>query len=80
MLEEKPNPNYIRWLGARISGERAFIGYHAALALHKAVRVLNVPHHKAIRKVIGASKQALGTGEGTEGRRKVLDDAEKELR
>ena len=80
MLEERPNPNYIRWLGARISGERAFIGYHAAVALLAAVRVLNVTHHKAIRKVIGASKQALGTGERTEGRRKVLDDAEKELR
>jgi nucleoside phosphorylase len=80
MLQARPNPNYIRWLGARISGERAFIGYHAALALLAAVRVLNVTHHRAIREVIGASRQALGTGEGKEGRRKLLDDAEKELR
>ena len=80
MLQVQPNPNYIRWLGARISEESAFIGYHAAFALLTAARVLNRTHHETIREVIAAAKRALGTGEGTEGRLGVLEDAEKELR
>jgi hypothetical protein len=79
MLQVRPSPDYIRWLGARVSEERAFLRYHAAVALLSAARVLKATHHTTIREAIAAAQQALGTGGGTEGQLAVLKNAEKEL-
>jgi hypothetical protein len=81
MLEVRPNPDYIGWLGVRVSAERAFIGYHAAVGLFAASRVLDATHYAKIREAIAASKQVLGTLKGTDtsGRLEVIEKAEKEL-
>lgn len=53
-----------------------------AVALLAAALVLEATHYATIREAIAASKQALGTVEGTDtrGRLEVLEDAEKELK
>jgi hypothetical protein len=81
MLQVKTNPDYIRWLGTQVSAERAFIGYHVAVALLAAARVLEVTHYATIRETITTSKQELGTLKGTDtkGRLEKLEEAEKEL-
>ena len=81
MLQVRPNPDYIRWLGARVSAERAFVGYHAAAGLFAAARVLDATHYVTIRETVATSKQALGTltDTDTKGRLEMLEKAEKEL-
>jgi SEFIR domain len=81
MLQVRTNPDYIKWLSAGISAERAFIGYHAAVALLAAARVLDATHYATIREAMAASKQALGTLKGTDtkGRLGVLEEVKKEL-
>jgi hypothetical protein len=81
MLQVRTYPDYIRWLGTRVSAERAFIGYHAAVALLAAARVLDATHYATIRETITTSKQELGRLKGTDtkGRLEKLEEAEKEL-
>jgi hypothetical protein len=40
-LQSIPHPAYLTWLAERLSQERPFIGYHAALALLNAARTLD---------------------------------------
>ena len=79
VLQVKPSPEYIRWLAARMSEERAFIRYHSAGALLAAVRDLDSTRYTAIGEAIAAAKQALGTGKDAIDQLKVLEDADKEL-
>ena len=66
-LEVKPNVEYLDWLAERLAPEKPFVGYHAALALIAAVRVLGKRYHEDLKKAIEKALKLLGSGlEGTD--------------
>ncbi len=79
MLQVKPDAQYLPWLAERLAVEKPFIGYHAAVALLTAARVLPVTDHQKILDAVRAAKLHLGIGKDTTDRMDILDAAEKEL-
>jgi len=81
MLQTIPNPAYIKWLAERFNNEKPFVGYHASVALLRAVRELHTSHAKELHAAIGQAKKALldyGGSKSTD-RYMLLDEAEEEL-
>jgi hypothetical protein len=76
MLQVKPDAAYLDWLAERVQTERHFMGYHAAVALQYAARILDPAAHERLRQAIAKAKQGLGADTD---RFKVLEKAEKEL-
>ena len=77
VLTMKPKLEALPWLADRIAHEAPFIGYHAAVALHAAVRVL--PQHKAeLTEAIERGLAALASHKETD-RYEELLRAQREL-
>jgi hypothetical protein len=58
ILEAVPRADYLPWLAQRLNAERPFIGYHAALALLIAARMLEVKEMPEVRDAISAARRA----------------------
>jgi hypothetical protein len=58
ILESVPGTGHLTWLGERLAAERPFIGYHAALALLTAARMLDVKDLPRVRDAIAEAKRA----------------------
>ena len=53
ILEAIPNADHLPWLAERISVEKAFIGYHAAIALLNAARSFRTSeNHVAVQEAV----------------------------
>jgi hypothetical protein len=77
VLTMKPKVEALLWLADRIAHEAPFIGYHAAVALRAAVRVL--PQHKAeLKEAIDRGLAALASHTTTD-RHEELLRAQREL-
>ena len=76
----QPNPDYLQWLAERIGEDPgSFHGYHAAVALFRAVDVLGRSHREALQKAI-ATVKTLATEEAKrKDAFKVLGQAEVKL-
>jgi hypothetical protein len=59
ILQMKPSRDYLAWLGGRFTVELPFIGYHAAVALEKAVDQLPPSDHDAVRSALNVAAAAL---------------------
>ena len=59
MLQVKPQPDYLGWLADRVTGEKPFIGYQAALALLYAVEKLGPKYRQAVLKAVLQAQAAL---------------------
>jgi hypothetical protein len=57
-LEALPQADRLDWLAERLPAEKAFIGYHAALALLTAARMLDVEDLPEVRDAVARAKQA----------------------
>jgi len=79
ILEVRSNPAYLDWLAERFSIERPFIAYHAGVALSVAARTLDRTYREQIRKAIHAAKGALGQGQDTTDRARILESVDKAL-
>jgi hypothetical protein len=79
ILEVQPNREYLSWLADRLGTETPFVGYHAALALQAAVRVLGQPERALLREVIAKAKKNLGHDREHSDRAQVLEQADHEL-
>jgi len=51
-LQARPSREYFTWLGERLSAERPFIGYHAAVALLNAARNVTSADRELLRSVV----------------------------
>jgi hypothetical protein len=71
--------DYLKWLAERLAIERPFLGYHAAVALSTAVRILDSSHRQALQEAIRTAKNGLGDRVGGSDRWTVLENAEREL-
>lgn len=58
ILEAVPRTDYLAWLAQRLNAERPFIGYHAALALLAAARMLEVKDMSKVRDAISEARRA----------------------
>jgi hypothetical protein len=58
-LEAVPGTDHLIWLAERLSAEKPFIGYHAALALLTAARTLEVEDLPKVRESITQARRAL---------------------
>jgi hypothetical protein len=77
VLTMKPKVEALPWLAERIAHDAPFIGYHAAVALRAAVRVL--PQHKAeLKEAIERGLAALASHTTTD-RYEELQRAQREL-
>jgi hypothetical protein len=59
-LEALPGTDHLIWLAERLSVEKPFIGYHAALALLAAARTLEVKDLPKVREAITQARRASG--------------------
>jgi hypothetical protein len=58
ILEAVPRTDHLVWLAQRLNAERPFIGYHAALALLVAARMLEVKDLPKVREAISEARRA----------------------
>lgn len=79
ILPVSPRADYLKWLAERLAVEQPFIGYHAAVALLVAVRILDQSHRQALQEAIRAAKNSLGDELRGTDRWTVLENAEREL-
>lgn len=79
ILQVRPNPDYLDWLAARVSEEKPFIGYHAAVALLVAVRTLDPSYHAELQAAVQKARKSVGWRLKDTDRDTVLSNAEKEL-
>lgn len=80
ILQVVPNPAYIDWLAERVSEERPFLGYHAAVALLTFARTLDKQQY--YRKLCSAILSAIKSIEhlpNSIDRRRILEDARREF-
>lgn len=79
ILQVRPKPDWLRWLADRLKIEKPFIGYHAAVALLSAARLLDEQARPSLLSAIQLAKATSGGRlEGTD-RWDVLSEAEREL-
>ncbi|HEY9421319.1 MAG TPA: hypothetical protein VIW92_07895 [Thermoanaerobaculia bacterium] len=71
-LQVHPKLGYLDWLAERVAQERPFIGYHAAVALLYAARMMSADALPAIRK----ARTALGARNANTDRGRTLERAE----
>jgi hypothetical protein len=57
-LQALPRADHLQWLAERLSTEKPFIGYHAALALLNAARTLDVADLPMVRDAIAEARAA----------------------
>src|SRR5262249_9573268 len=79
LLEIRPNPEYLEWLSERLAPEKPFVGYHAALALIAAARVLGLSYKARIDSAIERAQRLLGSGLENTDRARALTTASHEL-
>jgi hypothetical protein len=79
LLEVKPNPEYLEWLCERLAPEKPFVGYHAALALIAAARVLGAGYRERTNTAIEKAHRLLGPGLENTDRARALKTASREL-
>lgn len=83
ILQAIQDPDYISWLAERLSTEKPFIGYHAALALLNGVRNLKRTNLEQLRSAVNTAKQGMldnfGDSVKQTDRYELLTEAEKEL-
>jgi len=79
ILQVTPNIEYVDWLAERLNVEKPFIGYHAAVALEVAARIIDRKHQERIGTAINQSKNNLGLELKNTDRWHVLDSAERSL-
>lgn len=79
LLEAKPDPNSLDWLAERVTPEKPFIGYHAALALLMAARALGAEFTTDVRKAIEKAREQLGPGLQNTDRARALAAALQQL-
>jgi hypothetical protein len=79
LLEVKPNPEYLEWLCERLAPEKPFVGYHAALALIAAARVLGASYQERTNTAIEKARRLLGPGLENTDRARALKTASREL-
>lgn len=80
ILKERPDSQYLGWLAGRLGGEKPFLGYQAARALHSAVVSLDTTYYGRLAEALNAAVTNLGPGhEGTD-RLRTLTEAQKLLR
>ncbi len=71
-LEVKPDCKYVNWLAERFSEDKAFIQYHAAVALRIANQKLGSTCKEQIRAAAEAALKQLGDNKQSTDRYKVL--------
>lgn len=76
-LQVRPDPSSLDWLASRISEERPFVGYHAAVALLTAVRRLDTSHCPALRRALEMARAASAPADSD--RDKILSISYEEL-
>jgi len=76
LLHRAPAKTMVRWLGQRLSVETPFVGYHAALALGAAARMLSRDCRPSIQRAIDQGFAALGTAGAWTDRASALLDAQ----
>lgn len=79
MLQVKPNSAHLDWLASRLSEEKPFIGYHAAVALLSAVRALGISKREELQSAVEKARIMLGDELKGSDRDKVLEEALNEL-
>jgi hypothetical protein len=84
MLQAVPKPEFLTWLAQRLSIEKPFVGYHAALALLSSVRALRLTHSDKLRAALALAKEQFKNSHtsaalDTTDRYHLLVEAEKEL-
>lgn len=79
LLEIKPNPEYLEWLSERLAPEKPFVGYHAALGLIVAARVLGASYRERVKSAIEQAHRLLGSGLESTDRARALKTASHEL-
>jgi hypothetical protein len=79
ILEVQPHKDHLIWLASRLGTEAPFVGYHAALALLAAVRVLGRAERQLLKDAIDMAQRALGHDPEQSDRARVLYQAEREL-
>jgi hypothetical protein len=65
-LQIKPDAGYLDWLAERISYEKPFARFQAALALRNATRSLSQEHRAALQAAIDKAKRALELEKATD--------------
>jgi hypothetical protein len=82
ILQEIPQPEYLDWLADRLNrkAEKAFVGYHAAVALSKAALTLDAAHQHACLAAVEKAKMLLGTERTGSDRYRVLQAAERTIK
>jgi hypothetical protein len=81
ILEAIPNADHLPWLAERISVEKAFIGYHAAIALLNAARSFRTSeNHVAVQEAVRQALQNLDRRTWKDPQQlAILKNAEQEL-
>lgn len=83
ILQSIPDPEYLLWLADRLGTEKAFLGYHASVALLNAVRNLHAAHSGDLQNAIVTAKKGLVESMGervkNSDRLAVLNEAQNEL-
>lgn len=79
ILQVAPKEEYAEWLTERLNNEQPFVGFHAAVALEAAARVLDKVHNDKLVSLIHRAKSYLGERHQSSDRWQVLDSAEKQL-
>ena len=80
ILQDAPDPVWVTWLGERLAAEMAFVGYHAAVALRSAARLLGPEHAREVAAAVAVAHSSLGSDDQSSDRARVLDGATRELR
>jgi hypothetical protein len=80
ILQVQADSHYLQWLAERLrtENEAPFIGYHAAVAILKAVRSLYHSHADELNKVIEHAKKGFNANKASD-RFAVLAEAQNEL-
>jgi hypothetical protein len=79
ILQVRPRAEYLEWLADRVKTEKPFVGYHAAVALLTAARILGPEKPRVLEAVHRATEwlEKLDTG-GESDRLRALRQAERE--
>ncbi len=80
ILQTRFDPAYIHWLAECVINEVPFVGFHAAVALFQASKIVGEPARSELQVELERAKQALAAKHNADaGRDKLIDDALAEL-